>query len=113
MDLTSNARQLLRLVDQSPKPVAISDFFHTINPSPTGVDGNLPDHKAWAEGQLDLYRDSLTLWQQELVRVVHPADGERPDLVITTDKGRAVLAESFSASLAKATDIPDWRIDAP
>lgn len=98
MDLTSNARELLRMVSQSPEPVAISDFFHVINPAPDNADESQPGYEAWAESQLKLYGDSVALWQQGLVRIVHPANGERPDLVIATDKGRTALASAGTAT---------------
>ncbi|MGY3056770.1 hypothetical protein ACVWZD_001015 [Streptomyces sp. TE3672] len=41
---------------------------------------------------MGLYRASVTLWQSDLVHVVHPANGERPDLVELTEAVRAVLA---------------------
>lgn len=105
MDLTSNARELLRLVDESHEPVAVSGFFRTIYPVPvTSVDGHHRRYAQWAERQLGLYRDSLTLWQEGLVRVVHPANGERPDLVVATDEGRAALNESRRG---QAAGLPD------
>jgi hypothetical protein len=57
------------------------------------LSGSCRNYAEWAERQLGLYRDSLTLWQQGLVRVVHPADGERPDLVVATDEGRVNLGD--------------------
>jgi hypothetical protein len=39
-----------------------------------------------------LYRASVSLWQKNLVRVVHPANGERADLVEATDEGHTALA---------------------
>jgi len=99
MDLTSNARELLRLVDESPEPVAVSAFSDTIAPVPAGVDEHHRGYTEWAERQLGLYRDSLTLWQEGLVRVVHPANGERPDLVVVTDEGRAALVGSFGQAV--------------
>ncbi|MBT2469560.1 hypothetical protein J7E97_17165 [Streptomyces sp. ISL-66] len=51
-----------------------------------------PVWNAWAEEQIDLHRASAELWKNDLIRVVHPASGERPDLVEITDAGRVAIA---------------------
>ncbi|NJA56676.1 hypothetical protein HC023_10045 [Streptomyces sp. NEAU-H3] len=50
-----------------------------------------PVRVAWVEETFALYGASVELWKQDLVRVVHPANGERPDLVEITQAGRARL----------------------
>ncbi|MFF3343253.1 hypothetical protein [Streptomyces flavidovirens] len=93
MTLSEDHRELLRLINEAGKPVAMSDFFHGIHPP--DVDRDLPeDHpvrEAWREKQINLYGTALELEAGGLVTVVHPADGERPDLVEPTAAGRAAL----------------------
>lgn len=94
MTLSPDERRLLELIAQAPEPVAMSDFFHTIHPPtfPQGAPEEDPARVSWMQLQLDLYRASGNLWQGGLVEVVHPANGERPDLVTVTDAGRTALA---------------------
>jgi len=91
--LTANERRLLELVATAAKPVAMPAFFNTIHP-PTfkkGAPQDDPARRAWVRHQLDLFDVSLRLWYIGLVEIVHPANGERPDLVVITDAGRAAL----------------------
>ncbi|MFB7225361.1 hypothetical protein [Streptomyces sp. NPDC056227] len=71
----------------------MSDFFHIIHPP--NFDKSAPeddtDRAARVELQMRLYQASITLWKNDLVYVVHPANGVRPDLVEVTDAGRAAL----------------------
>ncbi|MFD4393775.1 hypothetical protein [Kitasatospora sp. NPDC058478] len=92
MPLSDDEKALLSLVAEATAPVAMSEFFETINPPAPGLNEHHPDHPAWTERQIALYGASVQLWQQGLVRVVTPADGSRPDLVEATDTGHAVLA---------------------
>ena len=94
MTLSTDERRLLELVAAAPEPVAMSTFFHDLCPPtfPASAPEDDPAREAWAETQMGLYRASLNLWQEGLVEVVHPANGERPDLVTVTDAGRAALA---------------------
>ncbi|MFD5271781.1 hypothetical protein [Streptomyces sp. NPDC058335] len=41
---------------------------------------------------MKLYRAYIRLHELGLVKVVHPANGERGDLVVVTEAGRAALA---------------------
>jgi hypothetical protein len=95
MDLSREEHELLRLISQAPEPVVMSSLFDNINANPK-PDIHAPDDDpvrvAWMEGQMALYGASLGIWEKELVRVVHPANGERPDLVEATEAGRAALA---------------------
>ncbi|OEJ21860.1 hypothetical protein AR457_39905 [Streptomyces agglomeratus] len=92
--MSPDERELLRLIAEADKPVAMSDFFHTIHPA--NFDSNVPEDDparlVWTERQMGLYGASIALWEAELVRVVKPADGEHPDLVEATPAGRAALA---------------------
>lgn len=95
MNLGIKERDLLHAVAQSHVPVAMSDFFPGLNRAvPPHIDApdDAPVRVAWVEEQFDLFRASVTLWQRELVTVVHPANGERPDLVEATVQGHAALA---------------------
>jgi len=94
MTLSADERRLLELIAQAPEPVAMSSFFHDLYPPtfPSSAPADDPDREAWSEKQMGLYRASLNLWQGGLVEVVHPANGERPDLVTVTDVGRTALA---------------------
>jgi hypothetical protein len=93
MTLSADERQLLQLISQAPKPVAPSDFFHTIHP-PT-FDQDAPDddprREAWTELQLGLYGAMLRLHDLNLIRVVVPADGANPDLMEATTAGVGAL----------------------
>ncbi|MFJ9634949.1 hypothetical protein ACIRU8_45390 [Streptomyces sp. NPDC101175] len=93
MELSTDARTLLGHVAKAGQPVAMSDFFHTIHPP--AFDRSAPDddpaRESWTQLQLGLYRASIDLHEEGLVHVVHPATGERPDLVVVTDAGRATL----------------------
>lgn len=92
MTLSNDERELLRLVEQSTNPGAMSDFFQVIHPpTPGGLDDDHPDREAWTERQLALYGASISLHAKGLVRIVSPANGERPDLVESTAEGRAAL----------------------
>lgn len=94
MDLSRDERELLRLISQAPEPVAMFDLFPQISTAPRpelDSPDDDPVRVTWAEEQLALGRASVELWKRELVRVVHPANGERPDLVEATDAGRAAL----------------------
>lgn len=94
MSLSDEERNLLLLITQAGRPVAMSDFFDQSNSHPR-PDIHAPDDDpvrlAWTNGQLALYGASVSLWEKELVRVVYPANGERPDLVEATDAGRDAL----------------------
>ncbi|MDK0525099.1 hypothetical protein [Streptomyces sp. ML-6] len=94
MTLNQDERELLRRIAEADKPVAMSDFFHVMYPPnfDASVGEEHPDRVVWRDHQFDLYGASIKLWQNDLVRVVHPANGERPDLVEVTDAGRAALA---------------------
>ncbi|MFE1767223.1 hypothetical protein ACFW81_23770 [Streptomyces angustmyceticus] len=94
MDLSREERELLRLISQAPEPVAMSSLFDEIETKPQPeIDSpdDDPVRVAWYEEKLGLHWASVGLWEKELVRVVHPANGERPDLVEATDAGRALL----------------------
>ncbi|MEU5109669.1 hypothetical protein AB0H07_46805 [Streptomyces sp. NPDC021354] len=94
MTLSRDERHLLELITQATEPVAMSDFFHTIHPptfEASAPEGD-PAREAWTKHQLSLYRASANLWEGGLVEVVHPANGERPDLVSVTEAGRNALA---------------------
>ncbi|MFI7016858.1 hypothetical protein [Streptomyces sp. NPDC050164] len=90
--MRNDERDLLQLIAQSPKPVAMSDYFPVLNPAEPGMDENHPGHEAWAERQMAWYGVSAELWKKGLVHVVTSADGSHPDLVEPTDAGRAALA---------------------
>ncbi|MFC7794628.1 hypothetical protein [Streptomyces cinereoruber] len=94
MTLNADALELLRLVSQSPEPVAPSSYFHTIHPPNFDASAaeDDPRREAWAEKQIGLYGEMLKLHEQGLVRIVHPANGERGDLMEVTEAGRAALA---------------------
>jgi hypothetical protein len=92
MPLSDDEKALLSLVAKATAPVAMSDFFETINPPAPGLNEHHPDHPAWTERQIALYGVSLSLWQQGLVQVVTPADGSHPDLVEATSTGLAALS---------------------
>ena len=94
MTLSSDERELLKRISQASEPVAMSSFFVDLNHVDLDpqVPDDAPERAAWQERQFDLYGASIRLWQNELVRVVHPANGERPDLVTVTDAGRAALS---------------------
>ncbi|MFI8769488.1 hypothetical protein ACIGN6_31915 [Streptomyces sp. NPDC053792] len=93
MTLNADARELLRLIAESPQPVVASSFFHTIHPPNFGrsVAEDDPRREAWTEKQIGLYGEMLKLHEEALIRIVHPSDGERPDLVEVTNAGRALL----------------------
>ncbi|MFD5065441.1 hypothetical protein [Streptomyces sp. NPDC058394] len=93
MTLSSEELELLRMISETETPVAMSDFFHIIHPPnfDKSVPEDDPDRAAWVELQMGLHRASITLWKNDLVHVVHPANGERPDLVEVTEAGRAAL----------------------
>ncbi|MCY0930914.1 hypothetical protein OTB20_32925 [Streptomyces sp. H27-H1] len=95
MELNTHERALLHAVSQSPAPAAMSTFFpdltRTVPPEVHAPDDD-PVRIAWTDEQFALYGASVSLWQKNLVRVVHPANGERPDLVEATDEGRTALA---------------------
>ncbi|GCE02196.1 hypothetical protein [Embleya hyalina] len=86
MDLSDDERALLREIAASPKPVAMSDFFHELSPPPGPFpsEEGAPKQEAWTQRQIDWYGVSLSLWRTGCVRVVSPANGERPDLVEAT-----------------------------
>ncbi|MFF2641708.1 hypothetical protein ACFVUB_17865 [Streptomyces niveus] len=94
MMLNPDERRLLELVAQTREPVAMSDYFHEIHPPNFSRDAaeDDPARVTWTELQMSLYRASLKLWESGLVQVVHPANGERPDLVSVTDAGHSELA---------------------
>ncbi|MCY0922844.1 MULTISPECIES: hypothetical protein [unclassified Streptomyces] len=95
MELNTHERGLLHAVSQAPAPTAMSTFFPALNqavPPEVHAPEDDPVRVAWADEQFALYGASVSLWQKNLVRVVHPANGERPDLVEATDEGRTALA---------------------
>jgi hypothetical protein len=71
----------------------MSDFFPVINPAPPGMNEEHPGQEAWLNRQLRMYETSVRLYQKNLVCVVHPADGSRPDLVEVTDDGLTALGQ--------------------
>lgn len=93
MELSTEAKDILGRVSQTDQPVAMSSFFHAIHPPSfdRNVSEDDPARVEWMKLQLRLYRASVDLYEKGMVRVVHPANGERPDLVIVTDAGRAAL----------------------
>ncbi|MYU47962.1 hypothetical protein GTV15_12825 [Streptomyces sp. SID7803] len=46
---------------------------------------------AWQEKQFGLYKAMIDLHDGGLIRIVHPANGERPDLMEATEAGHAAL----------------------
>ncbi|MFE6023087.1 hypothetical protein ACFQ6O_42425 [Streptomyces sp. NPDC056441] len=94
MTLNADEYELLRLIAQSPEPVAASDFFHTMHPAnfERSAAEEDPRRVAWQEKQFGLYKATIDLHDDGLIRIVHPANGERPDLVEATDEGRTALA---------------------
>lgn len=95
MELSVHERGLLHAVAQASAPAAMSAFFPALTravPPEVHAPEDDPVRLAWYEEQFTLFRASVSLWQRNLVRVVHPANGERPDLVEVTDEGRAALA---------------------
>ncbi|MFB8401301.1 hypothetical protein [Streptomyces sp. NPDC055912] len=94
MKLTVHERGLLRAVSQAPAPTAMSTFFPALTQAvlpEVHAPEDDPVRVAWADEQGALYGASVSLWRKNLVRVVHPANGERPDLVEATDEGRTAL----------------------
>lgn len=94
MELSVHERGLLHAVAQASAPAAMSAFFPALTravPPEVHAPEDDPVRLAWYEEQFTLYRASVSLWKKNLVRVVHPANGERPDLVEATDEGRAAL----------------------
>ncbi|ODA69363.1 hypothetical protein APS67_006475 [Streptomyces sp. AVP053U2] len=91
MALSTDERDLLQMIADSPKPLVMSDCFPALNPAEPGMDENHPGHEAWTERQIAWYGVSAQLWKRELVRVVVPADGSHGDLVEITDAGRGAL----------------------
>ncbi|MFJ4468544.1 N-6 DNA methylase [Streptomyces sp. NPDC089424] len=92
--LNADERELLRLIAQSPKPVAASTFFDTINPADfeRSAAAEDPRRVAWQEKQFGLYQAVLDLHDGGLIRIVHPANGVRPDLMEATEAGYDALA---------------------
>ncbi|MEU7295155.1 hypothetical protein AB0A76_18350 [Streptomyces exfoliatus] len=93
MTLNADARELLRLIAGSPEPVVASSFFHTIHPPnfDAAAAENDPRRETWTERQIALYGEMLKLHEKGMLRIVHPANGEHPDLVEATDAGHAAL----------------------
>lgn len=89
--LTAEAARLLQHIGQAPAPLAMSDHFVLLNPSPHGFGEHHPEHPAWTERQLAYYAASVEVMERGLVYVVTPADGSRPDLVDLTPAGLAVV----------------------
>ncbi|MGW7244107.1 hypothetical protein [Streptomyces sp. NPDC054804] len=50
-----------------------------------------PRRVAWQEKHCGLYKAMLDLHDGDLIRIVHPANGERPDLMEATKAGHAAL----------------------
>lgn len=97
MTLSNDERAILRRVADSPEPVAMSDYFHDIHPPVPGMTEDSPEQEAWTMKQIDLFGAGIDLWEKGLVTVVHPANGERPDLVEATPEGRTALASEGEA----------------
>ncbi|MFF8867821.1 hypothetical protein ACF08B_37915 [Streptomyces sp. NPDC015139] len=92
MALSTDERALLTLIAKFPEPVVMSDFFHELSPPAPGMNEHHPGHEEWLLRQIEWHRASLHLWQQGLVRVVVPANGERGDMVELTEAGIIALA---------------------
>ncbi|MEU5900357.1 hypothetical protein [Streptomyces venezuelae] len=94
MTLNADERELLRRISEAGGPVEPSDYFHSIHPPnfPTSAAEGDPRREAWVELQMNLYRAHIRLHELGLVEVVHPANGERGDLVVVTDASSAALA---------------------
>jgi hypothetical protein len=92
MALSTDERALLMLIAKSPEPVVMSDFFHELSPPAPGMNEHHPGHEEWMLRQIEWHRVSVQLWQQGLVRVVVPANGERGDMVEPTEAGIVALA---------------------
>lgn len=90
--MSSVERALLTLIANSPEPVVMSDFFHELSPPAPDMNEHHPGHEEWLLSQIEWHRVSVQLWQQGLVRVVAPANGERGDMVEPTEAGIAALA---------------------
>ena len=93
MALNADERELLRRISEADSPVEPSDYFHSIHPPdfPRSADEDDPRREAWVELQMGLYRAYIRLYELGLVEVVHPANGERGDLVVVTEASRAAL----------------------
>ncbi|MFB7592341.1 hypothetical protein [Streptomyces sp. NPDC056169] len=94
MTLNADARELLGLIAGSPEPVAPSTYFHTIHPPNFDASAaeDDPRREVWVEKQIGLYGEMLKLHEGGLIRIVHPSNGERGDLMEVTEAGHAVLA---------------------
>lgn len=92
MNLTDDEQALLRHIAEAPTPVVASSFFHTIYPPSPDMGDEGPEQEAWTQRQIGLYGAHLALHDKGLVRVVEPANGERPDLVEATAAGRSALS---------------------
>ncbi|GAQ65385.1 hypothetical protein [Streptomyces scabiei] len=90
MTLNADEHELLRLIAQSPEPVAASDFFHIIHPAnfERSASEEDPRRVAWQEKQFGLYKAMIDLHDSGLIL---PANGERPDLMEATETGHAAL----------------------
>lgn len=62
-------------------------------PRPPGTQEGDPMYDSWVEEQSEMFRASVALYARGLVAVVSPANGERPDIVEVTDRGRTLLAQ--------------------
>ncbi|MEU5431437.1 hypothetical protein AB0H73_38345 [Streptomyces olivoreticuli] len=93
MSLSDDEYALLLRVLEAGRPVAMSDFFHDIHPPDFPVDAAEDDRgrEAWMQRQLGLFKAQVRLHELGLVRVVHPANGARPDLVEATQEGCTAL----------------------
>ncbi|MFH8411281.1 hypothetical protein ACH4FX_41930 [Streptomyces sp. NPDC018019] len=91
MSLSTDERALLTLISASPEPVVMSDFFHELSPPAPGMNERHPGHEEWLLRQIEWHRVSVRLWQQNYVRIVAPANGERGDMVKPTEVGLTAL----------------------
>lgn len=89
--LTPDERELLAAVHVYAAPVAMSVVARSIEPAGPDTWEGGARHDEWTRRHFELTRASIRLWQRELVRVIHPANGYRPDLVEVTAQGRAAL----------------------
>ncbi|MGI5352677.1 hypothetical protein ACQEU8_31520 [Streptomyces sp. CA-250714] len=62
MVLSTDERDLLQMIADSPQPVAMSDYFPVLNPAEPGMDENHPGHEAWTERHIAWNGVSVALW---------------------------------------------------
>lgn len=91
-ELNETQRKILTMFATANRPVKTIDVIEKLEPKPNGVVSDTPEWRAWINRLIDLYEQTVPLYENgyiaELIEDMHG-----PFTVSITDAGRKALGE--------------------